>query len=516
MRRARFWTGLSWAIGWVAVALADGDSLRREPVTDLRPESEFEREWRLAEVAARRAGPVVMVHRGASAFAPENTLLACARAMDYGADGVEVDVRRTRDGVLVLFHDETVERLLEGFGRLEDYTLRELHGLEPVRWAGRAMGGRVPTFVELLNLTRERAMLLHLDLKAPDLEEEVAAWLTDAGLWDHVVSINANHAAGLRSDARYRPLRYKVPGLYAGRLDMDLETVRAALREPGDMILVDDPRVAAVALDRPSHQPQRFTLEYRLVVGRKPVAEVTTEDGFRIPAWVNRLEAFGTGLAVETLLQWLEHPPASGVPEAHAATDPLVTRAWAAHRLGRSGDRSARVRRALERVAETPGYHPDPALHAIDAAMAIRALGRLDATASAERLIRIFRREPAGKEFDGPEAAWRHWREKMMVIPALGELRCRPARRFLFEYVRMAPEEAARFGPVVQEEATRSLLQQVLTWDAIAGLIKEGPPAVRGTALLECLDHPTEERRRALESAPSWVRHLPGRRERDP
>ena len=51
-------------------------------------------------------GTVVMVHRGAAAFAPENTLEAYAAALDYGADGCEVDLRRTADGVLVLFHDD--------------------------------------------------------------------------------------------------------------------------------------------------------------------------------------------------------------------------------------------------------------------------------------------------------------------------------------------------------------------------------------------------------------------------
>src|SRR5262245_25766645 len=70
------------------------------------PETPEAREARRRRVAARRAGPAVIVHRGASAFAPENTLAAYAAALAQGADGCEVDVRRTRDGVLVLFHDD--------------------------------------------------------------------------------------------------------------------------------------------------------------------------------------------------------------------------------------------------------------------------------------------------------------------------------------------------------------------------------------------------------------------------
>ncbi|MBM3458495.1 MAG: glycerophosphodiester phosphodiesterase, partial [Armatimonadetes bacterium] len=80
------------------------------------PEPASHREVRKRRVAARRQGPAILVHRGAAAFAPENSLEAYAAAMEYGADGCEVDVRRTVDGVLVLFHDDMLDRLTFGFG----------------------------------------------------------------------------------------------------------------------------------------------------------------------------------------------------------------------------------------------------------------------------------------------------------------------------------------------------------------------------------------------------------------
>src|SRR5437667_8480247 len=75
------------------------------------PETAEARADRHRLVADRRRGPVIIVHRGASAFAPENTLEAYAAAINYGADGCEVDVRRTADGILVLFHDDMLDRL---------------------------------------------------------------------------------------------------------------------------------------------------------------------------------------------------------------------------------------------------------------------------------------------------------------------------------------------------------------------------------------------------------------------
>ena len=98
---------------------------------ELPPESASDRASRHQEIAERRAGPVVIVHRGARAFAPENTLEAYAAALDYGADGCEVDIRCTSDGVLVLFHDDILDRLTEGFGAVSQVTYYELLSLKP-------------------------------------------------------------------------------------------------------------------------------------------------------------------------------------------------------------------------------------------------------------------------------------------------------------------------------------------------------------------------------------------------
>src|SRR5262245_10322159 len=101
-------------------------------IRDLPPESDGDRQLRHAKVAERRRGDAVLIaHRGASTLARENTLDAYAAAMDYGADGCEIDLRRTTDGVLVLFHDDMLDRLTDGFGRVEDLSYSELLGLHP-------------------------------------------------------------------------------------------------------------------------------------------------------------------------------------------------------------------------------------------------------------------------------------------------------------------------------------------------------------------------------------------------
>ena len=64
----------------------------------------------------------VFAHRGASAYAPENTLPAFALAMEQGADGIELDIHLTKDGELVVIHDEKLDRTTNGTGLVRDYT----------------------------------------------------------------------------------------------------------------------------------------------------------------------------------------------------------------------------------------------------------------------------------------------------------------------------------------------------------------------------------------------------------
>ncbi len=74
--------------------------------------------------------PLVWAHRGASGYAPENTLPAFKMAADMGADGVELDVQLTKDDVIVVCHDERIDRTSNGAGRISDYTLAELKAFD--------------------------------------------------------------------------------------------------------------------------------------------------------------------------------------------------------------------------------------------------------------------------------------------------------------------------------------------------------------------------------------------------
>src|SRR5215510_3004445 len=105
-------------------------------------------------------------HRGAAGHAPENTLASIEKAISFHLDLIELDVQRTRDGHLIILHDERVDRTTNGTGLVSDITLLELRKLN----AG--AGQRVPTLGEVLQAANGRIGLI-LELKVEGLAKQV-------------------------------------------------------------------------------------------------------------------------------------------------------------------------------------------------------------------------------------------------------------------------------------------------------------------------------------------------------
>lgn len=105
----------------------------------------------------RRALPQIVCHRGANAFAPENTLPAARICFDQALDFVEIDIRTTSDGHLVVMHDASVDRTTDGQGLVGDLTLADIKALDAGCWFGDLYEGTtVPTFSEFLDYARGR------------------------------------------------------------------------------------------------------------------------------------------------------------------------------------------------------------------------------------------------------------------------------------------------------------------------------------------------------------------------
>ncbi len=117
----------------------------------------------------------VIAHRGASDDAPENTLSAFRRAVELKADWFECDVTSTKDGRLVVIHDDTVDRTTDGTGRVVDLTFDELRRLDAGSWKGAGFAGeRIPTLEETLELARGRSGA-YVEIKAFDGDDALGA-----------------------------------------------------------------------------------------------------------------------------------------------------------------------------------------------------------------------------------------------------------------------------------------------------------------------------------------------------
>jgi glycerophosphoryl diester phosphodiesterase len=152
---------------------------------------------------------VVIAHRGAHREAPENTLASLAQAIEIGCDYVELDVRRTKDGALVIMHDASVNRMTSGKGKIADLTLKEIRKLDVksrqgAKWAGQ----KIPTFDEMLERAKGR-MKIYVDHKQAPPAEVLAAINRHGMLHDVVVY---GRGDTLREYKRLAPDVWIMPG----------------------------------------------------------------------------------------------------------------------------------------------------------------------------------------------------------------------------------------------------------------------------------------------------------------
>ena len=140
----------------------------------------------------------IFAHRGASGYAPENTLEAFRLAMEQGADGIELDVQMTKDGQVVVIHDETIDRVSDGTGAVRDYTLEELKKFHFSNHMENYENAAIPTLKEVLDLIKSSNMLLNIELKTgiywyPNLEEKTMELVKEAGMEDRIIYSSFNH-----------------------------------------------------------------------------------------------------------------------------------------------------------------------------------------------------------------------------------------------------------------------------------------------------------------------------------
>jgi len=125
--------------------------------------------------------PKVIGHRGAKAYAPENTLASIHAAADLGIEWVEIDVKLTKDSVPIIFHDEELNRCTNGSGLVAETDFKTIEELDAGQWFGDSfMGEKIPTLEEALNTIIDLGLGVNLEIKAcPGREVETAEVMLD-------------------------------------------------------------------------------------------------------------------------------------------------------------------------------------------------------------------------------------------------------------------------------------------------------------------------------------------------
>jgi glycerophosphoryl diester phosphodiesterase len=123
---------------------------------------------------------ITVAHRGASGYAPENTMAAFEKAVEMNADYIELDVQLSKDGQLVVIHDTTVDRTTDGTGEVGNLTLEELRKLDAGSYFGPEFAGeRIPTLEEVLDAYGSKTGIL-IEIKAPHLYPGIEQKVADA------------------------------------------------------------------------------------------------------------------------------------------------------------------------------------------------------------------------------------------------------------------------------------------------------------------------------------------------
>ena len=142
--------------------------------------------------------PLVWAHRGASGYAPENTLESFQKAIDMKADGIELDVQLTKDDQIVVIHDELIDRTSDGKGWVKDYTLEELHKFNYNKTHPESAHADIPTLREVYELIKPSGLTINVELKTGivfynELERKVIELTREMGMEEKVLYSSFNH-----------------------------------------------------------------------------------------------------------------------------------------------------------------------------------------------------------------------------------------------------------------------------------------------------------------------------------
>jgi glycerophosphoryl diester phosphodiesterase len=252
--------------------------------------------------------PLILGHRGAAAVAPENTIAAFARAMSDGADGIEFDVRLSRDGGVVVIHDASLKRTGLVNRLVSELTAQELQQIDVGSWFDKTdsktyAGERIPLLTDVFDLFRPNDGLLYVEMKCEPnegatLAAEVVRLTRDSGVAERVVVESFDHAAiakvreidsAIRTAALFEP-KLSEPQTLMRRLTMVEKAIDVGANEialhhrlAGNRVVerarARDLEVVLWTIDDPKWIPRARNLGIKALISNNPAGMLQARQG---------------------------------------------------------------------------------------------------------------------------------------------------------------------------------------------------------------------------------------------
>lgn len=201
----------------------------------------------------------VVSHRGDWRNAPENSLQAIQNCIDMGVDMVEIDLKKTKDGHLILMHDKTIDRTTTGKGKPQEYTLSELQNFRLRNGAGHKTSHTIPTLEEAMLLAKGK-ILVNID-KGYDYFDDVYAVLEKTGTVNQCI---------IKAGLPYSTVKEEKPMALDKMLFMPV-------------VKLSDNNASDIITDYQNHyQPQMFELIFDTEINAIPLIHLAQKDGARI------------------------------------------------------------------------------------------------------------------------------------------------------------------------------------------------------------------------------------------
>jgi glycerophosphoryl diester phosphodiesterase len=190
--------------------------------------------------------PLIIAHRGASGDAPENTLIAFQKALEVNADGIELDVQLSADGIPMVFHDKTLKRVGNRKDNLTDLTAAELGKIDvgswfniknPDKFKHEFVGQTVPTLAQIFDLIKPHNKRIYVELKCKKNEsmklvKAVGELIDKYELVENVTVLSFNHASLIEMKHTFPHI--KTGALFAPKLLMLLHIRRRLIKKTQD------------------------------------------------------------------------------------------------------------------------------------------------------------------------------------------------------------------------------------------------------------------------------------------